>query len=66
MVIPFRGQGLSLRTTPLNCQDYIVGVPNEWTQINYCKFCFLSIRLSLIVEFIHINSLRYLAWQMRT
>ena len=42
---------------------------NEWTQINYWKFCFalyLSIRLSLNVDFVHNKSLRYSACQMRT
>ena len=40
MVIHFRGQGLSLRTTLLHCKDYIVAVAkNEWTQINNWKFC---------------------------
>ena len=61
MVIHFRGQGLSLslRTTLLHCKDYIVAVQTEWTQINYWKFCFalfLSIKLSLNVDFFHIKS----------
>ena len=46
MVIHFRGQGLSFRTTLLNCKDYIiVAVANEWTQINYwiILFCIISI-----------------------
>ena len=37
--------------------------------MNYWKFCFalfLSIRLSLNVEFLHIKSLRYSACQIRT
>ena len=58
MVIHLRDQGLSLRTTLLHCKDYIVAVKNEWTQINYCKFCFAlfqSIKLSLNVEFVHIT-----------
>ena len=42
---------------------------NEWTQINQWKFCFalfLSIRLSLNMDYVHIKSLRYSACQMRT
>ena len=69
MVIHFRGQVLSLRTTLLHCNDYIVAVTKKWTQINYWKFrfaLFLSIRLSLNSEFVHIKSLRYSACQMRT
>ena len=68
MVIHFRGQCLSLRTTILHCKDYIVAVTNEWTQINYWKFCFamfLSIRPSLNVELVQTKSLRYSACQMR-
>ena len=68
MVIPFRGQGLLLRTTLLHCKDYNQLLQNAWTHI-YWKFClafFLSIRLSLNVEFVHIKSLRYSACQMRT
>ena len=68
MVIHFRGQGLSLGTTLLHCKDYIVAVA-KWTQINYWKLCFalfLSIRLSLNVEFVHIKSLRYSACQLMT
>ena len=59
MVIHFRGQVLSLRTTLLHCKDYIEAVANEWTQINYWKFCFalfLLIRLSLNVEIVHMKS----------
>ena len=69
MVIHLRGQVLSLRTTLLHCKDYIVTVAKLWTQINYWKFCFalfLSIRLRLNVEFVHIKSLLYSACQMRT
>ena len=57
MVIHFRGQGLSLRTTLLHCKDYIVAVAKLMAQINYWKFCFalfLSIRLSLSVGFFFI------------
>ena len=60
MVLYFRGQGLLRRTTLLHCKDYIR---------YYKKFCFalfLSIRLSLNVEVVHIKSLRYSACQMRT
>ena len=69
MVLHFRGKGLSLRTTLLHCKDYIVAVANELAQINYWKFCFalfLSIRLSLNAECVHIKSERYSACQMRT
>ena len=59
MVIHFRGQGLSLRTTLLHCKDYIVAVA-KWTDSNklleFCFALFLSIRLSLNVEFVHINN----------
>ena len=40
MVRHFRCQGLSLRTALLNCKDYFVAVANDWTQINFWKFCF--------------------------
>ena len=71
MVIHFRGQGLSLslRTTLLRCKDYIVVLQNEWTQINHWKFSFalfLSIKLSLNVDFFHIKSLRNSACHMWT
>ena len=59
ILIHFRGQGLSLRTTLCHCKNYIVAVANERTQINYWKFCFalfLSMRLSLNVEIVHIKS----------
>ena len=69
MVIHFRGQGLTPRTTLLHCKDYIVAVAKWMDSINYWKFCFaffLSIKLSLNVEFVHIKSLGYSACQMRT
>ena len=68
MVIPFRGQGLLLRTTLLHCKDYIVAVAKRMDSYHW-KFCsalFLSSGLGLNVEFVHIKSLRYLACQMRT
>ena len=69
MVIHFRGQGLSLRTTFLRCKDYIVAVAKRMDSHKLLEilFCiYLSIRLSINVEFVHIKSLRYSACQMRT
>ena len=45
MVIHFRGQGLSLRTTLLHCKDYIVAVA-KWMDSNKLLeilFCIISI-----------------------
>ena len=45
MVIHFRGQGLSLRTTLLHCLDYIVAVA-KWIDSNKLLeilFCIISI-----------------------
>ena len=57
MVIHFRGQGVSLRTTLLHCKDYIVTAAklmdsNKLLEINFALF--LSIRLSLNI--VHIKS----------
>ena len=68
MVIHFKGH---YHLEQLSCAEKIILLllQNEWTQINYWKFCFalfLSIKLSLNMEFFHIKSLRYLACQMGT
>ena len=68
MVIHFRGH---YHLEQLSCVVKIILwlLQNKWTQINYWKFCFalfLSIKLSLNMEFFHIKSLRYSACQMRT
>ena len=42
---------------------------NEWTQINYLKFCLhylYRLNFSLNLKFVDINSLRYSACQIRT
>ena len=65
MVINFGCQGLSLRTTLLHCKDYIVAVAKIYG-LKKCFALFLSIRISLNLEFVHIKSLRYSACQMRT
>ena len=69
MVIHVRGQGSSLRTTLLHCKDDILAVAkrmesNKLLEILFALF--LSVRLSLNVEFVHIKSLRYSACQMMT
>ena len=45
MVIQFRGQGLSLRTTLLHCKDYIVAVAKgmDSNRLLEILFCIISI-----------------------
>ena len=59
MVIPLRGQGLSLRTNLLHCKDYIVAVAKCMDSFIGNLFCINSIKLSLNVECVHIKSLRF-------
>ena len=46
MVIHFRGQGLSLRTTILHCKDYIVAVAKlmDSNRLLEILFCIISIK----------------------
>ena len=50
MVIPLRGQGLSLRTNLLHCKDYIVAVAVAKCMDSYLlEICFALIQLSLVL-----------------
>ena len=40
MVITFRGQGISIRETLCILKIILQLLQNEWTQMNYWKFCY--------------------------